>query len=234
LLWDKCEKYLKKRVKHEDGKYYYDNLNKHILNRMIHSDLLNISGNAFIKSVRIPNRGLGYSMFPLSLLSDVCKEFNKNKVFDPFAGWGHRLLDAHKNKIKYTGIELNVEQSNNLQNIADYVNSDAWIINDDCMNFGDYNIDCDIIFSCPAYDESYEKYGNGVEGFDNMSLTKYKTEMLDLIAKLRTRFQNTPIFFVLPTQYGEWLGSDDERLLKKMKSHYTKTSSKTESLFIWK
>ena len=99
-------------------------------------------------------------------------------VFDPCAGWGGRMLGSVSNGCKYYAFEPNTKTYENLQKLISFlgIKDKAHIINDDVLNFNQYDIPkTDMCLTSPPYfdleiycNENTQSI-NGMKDYDDWS-----------------------------------------------------------------
>lgn len=133
------------------------------------------------------------------------KDYDLKHIYDPCAGWGHRMIGAYSEGCTYLGYEINESQYDNLLKMKSWIPyNNSKIINDDCINF---NLKTSTLsskknigtFSCPPYinknkDKPVEKYSE--YGAENKSFSNYFKWLNEVIKKAPK-----PLGFQIPYWY---------------------------------
>lgn len=105
----------------------------------------------------------GYTRFDTTLMQNVLDEYSDeiNHIYDPFAGWGERMLCASANGKSYDGVDINSFLFSGYKRmIADFdLTTVKCLDGDSCDIFMPSY--CDTVITCPPYydTEIYTKYG---------------------------------------------------------------------------
>ena len=92
------------------------------------------------------------TMFRPHLAKMICDKYKFERVFDPCAGWGGRMLGVCASGAEYIGFEPNPETYRHLLELKEYLNLNARIINDKAENFTSYDIlNADGVLTSPPY-----------------------------------------------------------------------------------
>lgn len=139
-----------------------------LYNRLMykHKNVLDLTGKDILQGMSIAGILRGYTVFDNRLMLHVLKQYRVKSVYDPFAGWGERLLTCGVNGVKYTGVDVRSELKNGYDAmINDYSLKDAEFIVGDSRY---HNIDkhYDAVITCPPYLSTEVYSDKGLENLD--------------------------------------------------------------------
>ena len=106
-----------------------------------------------------------YSRFDNKLMVDVLEKYKPCSIYDPFAGWGERLLTAKKYSVEYFGVDVN----DALKVGYDQFDIDCSVIFDNSLNVLPQK-EYDMILSCPPYHD-IEMYTD--KGLENLKYDEF-------------------------------------------------------------
>jgi len=116
-----------------------------------------LTDKEILRGFKISGVNYGFSHFNPLWIKAFIEEYSINSIYDPCAGWGHRLLGA--NNIKYIGNDIDTTVTNGLFNIAKEFNlRDKIIYNYDSSEFIPKER-YEAVFTCPPY-FNLEKYSS--------------------------------------------------------------------------
>lgn len=145
----------------------------------------NISISELISGCKISGSTKSFSHFQPLWIKWFQETYNINSIFDPFGGWGHRLLGClNLKKYIYNDIDKNV--CSNIKRIIKYFDiKNTEVYSKDFRNF-DLSLinDIDAWFTCPPYVTSK---GINIEHYNcgDYSIEDYSNLMYDLIENWR-------------------------------------------------
>lgn len=164
--------------------YYDESVMKKVITYMLNKNL-NISRSSIIKNLKWYRKtgvyGFSHSL-TYSLLEYISEKYRIkiNSIYDPFSGWGNRLVgfwlySKDYGLQKVISNDLNITTSEDNERLRKILNfNEAKITNfDSCENVIE---DVDVIFSCPPY---YDLEDYGVKSFTKASLYKF----IDILPK---------------------------------------------------
>lgn len=94
------------------------------------------------------------TMYRPQMMKLACIKYKPERVLDPCAGWGGRMLGAVSYGAHYTAFEPNTTTYNNLLKIVDFlgIHDRVTLICDDARNMAHYNIPkVDLVLTSPPY-----------------------------------------------------------------------------------
>lgn len=94
------------------------------------------------------------TMYRPQMMKLACIKYKPERVLDPCAGWGGRMLGAVSYGAHYTAFEPNTTTYNNLNKIVDFlgIHDRVTLICDDARNMSHYNIPkVDLVLTSPPY-----------------------------------------------------------------------------------
>lgn len=94
------------------------------------------------------------TMYRPQMMKLACLKYQPNRVLDPCAGWGGRMLGAVSADAHYTAFEPNTTTYNNLMKIVDFlgIHKNVTLICDDARNMKQYDIPkVDMVLTSPPY-----------------------------------------------------------------------------------
>lgn len=94
------------------------------------------------------------TMYRPQMMKLACIKYKPERVLDPCAGWGGRMLGAVSYGAHYTAFEPNTTTYNNLIKIVDFlgIHDKVTLICDDARNMSHYNIPkVDMVLTSPPY-----------------------------------------------------------------------------------
>lgn len=113
------------------------------------------------------------TMYRPQMMKMACTKYNVNRVLDPCAGWGGRMLGAVASGAYYTAFEPNTTTYDNLLKIVDFlgIHEKVTLVCDDARNMKQYDIGMvDMVLTSPPYFD-LEVYTHQ----DTQSITELKT-----------------------------------------------------------
>lgn len=143
-----------------------------LYNRLVYKgkSMNELSGKEILTGISIAGILKAYTVFDNTLMKKFLNKYPVKSIFDPFAGWGERMLTCYLQSIKYQGIDIRAELKAGYDAmIADYNLSDVNFSVCNAEVFDDY--EADTIITCPPYYNA-EIYGD--LGLENKSLEEFK------------------------------------------------------------
>ena len=162
-----------------------------------------------------------YSYFSPHWFKYFIEKYNIKSVYDPFGGWGHRLLGS-KNLDLYVYNDISSRTVDGIKKIIDFLNiSNTKVYNEDSEFFMPEE-HCEALFMCPPYD-NLEIYDNKNKDFKELlkNVLKYKCKFYGIIIK--ENFENLLIEILGNYKYKE--------IVNFKKSHFGKKIN--EFLYTW-
>lgn len=231
-----------KIIKHYQGKTLFKHENTlYINNPVIRRKLIQnrieflnkneheLSDRELLSGFKISGIHRGFSFFSPFWFKFFIEKYNVKRVFDPFGGWGHRLLGTLGTSLEtyiYNDVDKDVKDAveNIYQDFRGHF-KDFYFYNYDFNNF-ELKEDIDSIFMCPPYDD-VEKYSHKNDDFDGLmkkvcELYVDKAQILGVI--IREDFYN-----IISKYIGECSSSFE---VNQGVDHF-KTKNKKEKLYIW-
>lgn len=201
-----------------------------ILNRCHHlnkkeEDLLD---RELLRGFKISGEHYGFSHFSPLWIKAFIKEFNVQSIYDPCAGWGHRLIGAQN--IPYFGNDINEKTCNGLKNIVNDMGlKDKLILNNDASEFiPDFNYDA--VFTCPPYHD-LEDYWQKLPAYNIWLISFWDKVVKNSIANKPRLFS-----FVISNRYKDDMNkiciNNGIKLIKEIQigsnnlSHFLRSSDK--------
>lgn len=139
----------------------------------------------------------GYSSFDSSLMLEVINKYKPTHIFDPFAGWGERMILSSSLGVTYEGVDIN----DKLKDGYDYIVKDMSLDNVS-FTIGDSldyvpSINTDMLLTCPPYHDVEVYTDRGLEN-------KTYDEFLKSWSQLVDKNKNVLMFcFQINQQYKE-------------------------------
>lgn len=176
---------------------------------------------------------IGYSFFSPKWFKAFISKYKPEVVYDPFHGWGHRLLGTLGTQLKkYIGNDINTSVSKNLikmyENYKKYFSAEIILYNEDSLTF-EPESDFDCIFTCPPYD-TLEVYDYKNPDFD--ALIKHICDLYLKKCKLMGIIIREDFYWI----FEKYIGSCNEKIaINKGANHFERAgnSKKHEFLYIW-
>lgn len=132
---------------------------KIIMNRMqyLNKEEYDLTDQEILRGFKISGIHYGFSHFNPLILKYFIQKYNIQSIYDPCAGWGHRLLGS--DDYIYFGNDIDKRTTNGLnQIINDFNLKNKFITNFNAIEFVPKN-NYDAVFTCPPY-YNLEKYNN--------------------------------------------------------------------------
>lgn len=129
----------------------------------------------------------GFSSFDTTLMDKIIKKYQPTHIYDPFAGWGERMIISAHNNVSYEGVDINEKLENGYTNIIndlDLKNVSFSVA--DSLSYTPHE-NTDMIITCPPYHD-VEIYSD--KGLENTSYD----EFLELWGQLVERNKDVPMF----------------------------------------
>jgi hypothetical protein len=143
------EKKLWKDNKDDLRQWLIDNRKKYIK-----KDEFKLTDKEILRGMKISGVHIGFSHFNPLIIKKFITDYTIKSIYDPFAGWGHRLLGA--NNIRYIGNDLDERTYNGLCKISKDFNmgltteKEKIFYNMDSTSFTPQE-DYEAVFTCPPY-----------------------------------------------------------------------------------
>lgn len=145
----------------------------HYLKKLPHE----LSNMALLSGFSIAGIIKNYTKFDYTLMERILQNYNDiDGIYDPFAGWGERMLCAHNCGQFYVGYDINQHLYDGYTNmIRDLVLQGVMFEVQDSTNM-EMPCSCDTVITCPPY-HNIERYtSEGLETLSYMSfLDKWRT-----------------------------------------------------------
>lgn len=180
-----------------------------------------LTNRELLSGFKISGIHKSYSFFSPFWFKYFIEKYNIKSVYDPFGGWGHRLLGS-KNLDLYVYNDISKETVNGIKEIIKFLNiSNTKVYNEDSQFFTPSE-QCDALFMCPPYD-NLEIYNNKIENFENLlkNVLKYKCKFYGIIIK--ENYENLLINIL-----GNYKSKE---IVNNKKSHFGKNTY--EFLYTW-
>jgi len=148
--------------------------------KYIYKDEYQINDKEVLRGFKISGKYIGFTHFNPLWIKGFIEKHGINSLYDPCAGWGHRLLGACSTGIDYICNDFDEETTQGLLDIIEDFNIDnATVYNEDCKSFIPEE-DYEAVFTCPPY-YNVERY-NGktfkdIEDFDNFLYLMVKNSL---------------------------------------------------------
>jgi 16S rRNA G966 N2-methylase RsmD len=126
----------------------------------------------------------------------VFKHFGGKSVFDPFAGWGGRMLAAASLGLRYTACDLSRKTVDGLNNMAKFIGFDCDISTNDCFDISIPN--ADIMFTSPPFGS--EEYIDSNSSVDLGKLIEVTNHIPVRILHLNRHMANLTGWDLVPIQ----------------------------------
>lgn len=176
---------------------------------------------------------IGYSFFSPKWFKAFISKYKPEVVYDPFHGWGHRLLGTLGSELKkYIGNDINTSVNANLKQLyvdfKKYFNTEIELYNFDSLTF-EPESDFDCIFTCPPYD-TLEVYDYKNPDFD--ALIKHICDLYFKKCKLMGIIIREDFYSIFEKYVGE---CSEKIAINKGANHFERAgnSKKHEFLYIW-
>lgn len=125
-----------------------------------------LTTSELISGCRISNICETYSNFSPLWFKYFIEKYNVKSVYDPFGGWGHRMLGSH-NLDSYIYNDISPSTFQGAVEIVDFLNlKNVELHNCDAINFKPLT-DYKAVFTCPPYD-NLETYEIPVKNFEEL------------------------------------------------------------------
>lgn len=127
-----------------------------------------LSDFELLRAFKISGVYRSYSVFDISLMNHIIDKYDIKSVYDPFAGWGERLLCCYRKNIQYLGVDVNFKLFTGYdQMINDYDMREQCVLEADARYYT--NINASAVITCPPYfnTEIYSKNGLEVLSYDD-------------------------------------------------------------------
>ena len=176
---------------------------------------------------------IGYSFFSPKWFKAFISKYKPEVVYDPFHGWGHRLLGTLGTRLKkYIGNDINTSVNANLKQLyvdfKKYFNTEIELYNFDSLTF-EPDCDFDCIFTCPPYN-TLEVYDYKNPDFD--ALIKHICDLYLKKCKLMGIIIREDFYSI----FEKYIGQCNEKIaINKGANHFERAgnSKKHEFLYIW-
>lgn len=219
---------IEKRLWREDKNGIRDFLLSNRL-KYIYKDEYQINDKEVLRGFKISAKHIGFTHFSPLWVKAFIEKFNVSSIYDPCAGWGHRLIGSYD--IKYIGNDFDSRTVDGLNRIiSDFNMSDKVIYNNDCRYFtpdGDY----EAVFTCPPY-FNVETYSNksfkDVEDFDNFLHLMVESALKPSVRLFGVVINNTYVDNVKRAFENNGLKFNDEIVLGNKLSHYQRNGARAK------
>lgn len=176
---------------------------------------------------------IGYSFFSPKWFKAFISKYKPEVVYDPFHGWGHRLIGTLGSGLKkYIGNDINTSVNANLKQLYNdfkkYFSTEIKLYNFDSLTF-EPDCDFDCIFTCPPYD-TLEVYDYKNPDFD--ALIKHICDLYLKKCKLMGIIIREDFYSI----FEKYIGECSEKIaINKGANHFERAgnSKKHEFLYIW-
>ena len=176
---------------------------------------------------------IGYSFFSPKWFKAFISKYKPEVVYDPFHGWGHRLLGTLGTQLKkYIGNDINTSVNANLKQLyidfKKYFNTEIELYNFDSLTF-EPESDFDCIFTCPPYD-TLEVYDYINPDFE--ALIKHICDLYSKKCKLMGIIIREDFYSI----FEKYISECSEKIaINKGANHFERAgnSKKHEFLYIW-
>lgn len=183
-----------------------------------------------------------FSHFNPLIVKAFIEKYRVKSIYDPCAGWGHRLLGAASSGVKYTGVDTNKDTVTGLKTIIkDFNLKNCKIYNGRAEKFNLKN-KYDAVFTCPPYFdlEKYEGKKTSTQKF-----TDYESWVNVWWRQVITQsLKCSPLYFAFVTSdklvkdmghicEEQGLRLKDKIPLLRQKSHFNKESRAKDFLLVF-
>ena len=145
----------------------------HYLKKLPHE----LSNMALLSGFSIAGIIKNYTKFDYTLMERILQNYNDiDGIYDPFAGWGERMLCAHNCGQFYVGYDINQHLYDGYTNmIRDLVLQDVMFEVQDSTNM-EMPCSCNTVITCPPYHNIEQYTSEGLETLSYMIfLDKWRT-----------------------------------------------------------
>lgn len=185
-------------------------------------------------------------VFKATAAKYIYNKYGANKVVDPTAGWGGRMLGAWSHGIDYTGIDINIEMRESYEDMISYIqNYDTRLFDkpninmiwDSCLDVDYSNIEYDFVLTSPPY--------VNMEVYEHMEVWKsnevfYKDFLNPLFENLLSNIQKggkiafniSPKMYDDAIKYGLTKCDIEEDLIQQLGQQ--KGKKRQDKIYIWK
>ena len=210
--------------------------------KYLNKDLFELSNQSLLSGFKISGIHTGYSFFSPLWIKAFIEEYDIQSIYDPCAGWGHRLLGSID--VDYLGNEINPDTYLGLENLKDYFDLKNVTLSMEKAESFTPDRRVDAVFTCPPYFDT-ELYGGDESStvlyreYDNW-LNNWWGAVIDNALKVTTKY----FAFIINEKYkNDMLEKCLEKGLSLLKvekissprNHFQRTSSnsfKGESLVV--
>ena len=167
--------------------------------------------------------------FKITNALSIYRRFSPTKILDPFCGFGGRMAAALMAGIPYVGIDINVDLKPEYERLLADFPGDACVRFQDCNTFDYSEIEYDMVFTSPPY-ENIEIYPNNPV----RTLAEWDTFYREIFKKLWDNLKvggifainiHKKIYAILVKMFGEC--NEKILLTKSSRNNYV------EYIYVW-
>lgn len=199
-----------------------------------------LSMDEIYNGVKISGIHYGYSHFSPLWFKWFIERYGVKKCYDPFGGWGHRLLGG-LNLERYIYNDFSKSTKENVDNIIEYFKiSNTITFNEDCKTLYNKDIEeCDAWFTCPPY---VDEHVVNIEHYECGDYTdKEIKELIDEVFRLWEKSQakvfgvvvREDMEYYFDREYNESFYVGPKKNLSHFERNSNNTVHKREKLYIF-
>lgn len=180
----------------------------HTLQTSLKMNLDELTFNKFFTMLASNMRTYKYTNFNVNMMNKLIQKYHPTSVFDPCAGWGHRMLMCQSYGIEYLGIDIRQESIDNNRRMGEYV-GDMDKIHLICDDGASQHVNqvlkdskpVDMMFTCPPYfsDEIYSDIG--AENKSHNEFLNWWKQIITICKENNIKY----VAFQITQKYGEEL-----------------------------
>jgi len=187
-----------------------------------------LTNRELLSGFKISGIFTGYSFFSPLWFKYFIEKMNITTIYDPFGGWGHRLLGSHDLKL-YIYNDNSLKTYNGIQNMVEYLKlENIKLYNEDASNLIPLE-NYEAVFMCPPYD-NLEKYEIDIIDFETLMQKTIINSYLNTNAKIIGIVIKENFEHLLLNILGNYISKEK---VNAQINHF-KTKTNFEYLYIWK
>lgn len=176
------------------------------------------------------------TQFPASVAVQIYKRFSARAVFDPYAGWGDRMVAAMACGIRYTGSESNLLLEKPYAEMLSFFQPlsqiNIYFQKAETLDMGSFYFD--LLFSSPPFYDAKGKLREIYNGTETMYSKFLEESLLHIVRQVLK--MGKPVILHLPLQMKEDLEQElgPPREVLEMPSGGRWRNKKKEFFYVWK
>ena len=153
--------------------FLYANRYKY-LNKLPHE----LTDRMLLRSFRISGLHMGYTSFNSALMRQVIEKYNVKSVYDPFAGWGERMMTCGKLGVSYEGCDINSELFEGYKKLYELIDGFKPVLHNNDSANQLVTTDADAVITCPPYKDIEVYSENGAENLSDEEFAAWWGEVV--------------------------------------------------------